>query len=95
MRSPRNRASPALFRAFIDSIEPRKFETENDENPGDGALIARAWENPEDPPVNADAPSNEVRRKMSQKRSVGATFRVPLEVSPFRVIVVSRISPTI
>ena len=95
MRSPRNRASPALFRAFIDSIKPREFETKNDENPGDGALITRTWENPEDPPVDADVPSNEVRRKMSQKRSVGATFRVPLEVSPFRVIVVSRISPTI
>ena len=95
MRPPRNRASPTLFRALVDSIKPREFETKNDKYLGDGALITRARGNPEDHPVDADAPSNEVRREMSQKRSIGASFRVPLEVSPCRLIVVSRVSPTL
>ena len=93
MRCPRDRASPTLFRALSGFVKPRKFETKNHEHPGDGALIARTWENPEDPPVDADVPSNEVRREMSQKRSTGATLRVPLEGGPFRVSAVSRVSP--
>ena len=93
MRSPRARASLTLFRALSGFIKPREFETKNHEYPGDGALIARTWEDPEDPPVDADVPSNEVRWEMSQKRSTGATLRVPLEGGPFRVIEVSRVSP--